>query len=263
MSPEDGAIIWDRSEFIGTALIDRPARRNALSATLCDELRRRLEENRDLRALVVGGAGDRAFCSGADLAQRAQDTGGISDGGGDTFRPAFDLLLREVVAFPAPVIAAVNGAALGAGMQLAVACDLRMVAPGAIFGIPAGRLGVLLSAVNVERLVGVVGQAMARDVLLTARVLDIDEAAAAGLVQRRADDAVLAAQAVAAEIAALAPLSVRGHKVMINRVAAASTLPDEDLRAFTELESVAFQSNDLQEGLAAFSEKRQPRFRGS
>src|SRR5262245_49061431 len=121
MSPDDGAIQWDRDEFVGTALIDRPARRNALSAPLCDELRDILEANRDLRAVVVGGMGDRAFCSGADLARRAEDTGGLSHGGGDTFRPAFNQLLREIVEFPAPVIAAVNGAALGAGMQLAVA----------------------------------------------------------------------------------------------------------------------------------------------
>ena len=188
-----------------------------------------LEANRDLRAVVVGGTGDRAFCSGADLAQRADDTGGISQGGGDTFRPAFDLLLREIVGFPAPVIAAVNGAALGAGMQLAVACDLRVVAPNATFGIPAGRLGVLLSAVNVERLVRAVGQPMARDILLTARVLDVDDAAALGLVQRRADDAVEGGRGLAAEIAALAPLSVRGLKTMLGRVDATSALSEIEL----------------------------------
>src|SRR4029079_14722956 len=99
-------------------------------------------------------------------------------------------VLCEIVQLPAPVMTAVNGAALGAGMQLAVACDLRVVAANATFGIPAGRLRVLLSAVNVERLVRVVGAAMARDVLLTARVLDVDDAAAVGLVQRRAEDAV-------------------------------------------------------------------------
>jgi enoyl-CoA hydratase/carnithine racemase len=263
MSPDEGAIRWDRSEFVGTALIDRPARRNALNAFLCDELRRHLEANRDLRALVIGGTGDRAFCAGADLAQRAGDTGGITRGGGDTFRPAFDQLLGEIVAFPTPVIAAVNGAALGAGMQLAVACDLRVVTHSASFGIPAGRLGVLLSAVNVERLVQLVGPAMARDLLFTARALDVQEAAAVDLVQRRADDAVAAAQALAHEIAVLAPLSVAGHKAMLNRVDDASSLCDEDLRLLAELELVAFQSADLQEGLAAFSEKREPRFTGT
>jgi len=263
MSPEDGAIQWDRDEFVGTALIDRPARRNALSAALCDEIRSNLEANRDLRAVVVSGTGDRAFCSGADLAQRAGDIGGIAHGGGDSFRPAFDRLLGEIVEFPAPVIAAVNGAALGAGMQLAVACDLRVVAPKATFGIPAGRLGVLLSAINVERLVRAVGPPMARDVLLTARVLDADEAAFVGLVQRSADDALVAAQELGAEIAALAPLSVRGHKMMLGRVDASSTLSSTELRSLAELELAAFESDDLQEGLAAFGDKRKPRFTGS
>ena len=263
MNPEDGAIRWDRSEFVGTALIDRPSRRNALNASLCDELRRLLDENRDLRAVVIGATGDRAFCSGADLAQRANDTGGLAHGGDDTFRPAFDVLLRGVVSFPAPVIAAVNGAALGAGMQLAVACDLRVVAPNATFGIPAGRLGVLLSAVNVERLARVVGPAMARDVLLTARVLDVDEAAEVGLVQRKADDALTAAKQLAAEIACFAPLSVRGHKTMLNEVDATSSLSADAVLALADLERAAFASDDLQEGLAAFSKKRRPRFMGT
>jgi enoyl-CoA hydratase len=263
MSPEGGTILWDRAGAVGTALIDRPARRNALNAALCEDLRGLLASNRDLRAVVIGGTGDRAFCSGADLVQRADETGGISGRGGDTFRPAFDLLLRELVDFPSPLVAAVNGAALGAGMQLAVACDLRVVAPKATFGIPAGRLGVLLSAVNVERLARVVGQPMARDVLLTARVLNAEEAAAVGLVQRTAKDAVEAAQELAADIAALAPLSVIGHKTMLNCVNAASSISDEEIRMLAELELAAFESNDLQEGLAAFSEKRRPQFTGT
>ena len=187
----------------------------------------------------------------------------MSHGGGDTFRPAFERLLDEIVGFPAPVIAAVNGAALGAGMQLAVACDLRVAAPNAMFGIPAGRLGVLISAINVQRLVQAVGQPIARDVLMTARTLDIDVASAAGFVQRRAEDAVAEAEALAQEIAGLAPLSISGHKSMLNRVAASSRLSESDLRDLAELERAAFASADLQEGLAAFSEKRAPELHGA
>ena len=96
MSP-DGQIVWDRDDHIGVALIDRPARRNALSAALCDALRVHLEGNRDLRVVVVGGAGDKAFCAGADLARRAEDTGGgLTHGGGDSFRPAFEQLLDAI-----------------------------------------------------------------------------------------------------------------------------------------------------------------------
>lgn len=255
---------WTVSGPVGVALIDRPERRNALSAELCDELAAHLSGDPDLGAVVVGGVGDRAFCAGADLGRRADDVGpgGLEHGGGDTFRPAFEALLDTIVGYPAPVIAAVNGAALGAGMQLAVACDLRVVAPHATFGIPAGRLGVLLSAANIRRLALLVGQAVARDVLLSARVLDVDEADRVGLVQRRAPDAVAGAQELAEQITTLAPLSVRGHKHALNVFAAAPPLNEVERTALARLEGEAFASRDLQEGLAAFSEKRPPRFEG-
>src|SRR5260221_5751794 len=182
---------WERADDVGVAIIDRPERRNALNAELCDELVGYLTESPGLRAAVVAGAGEKAFCAGADLGRRAADTaGGLEHGGGDTFRPAFERLVETIVDYQAPVLAGINGAALGAGMQLAVACDLRVVAPHATFGIPAARLGVLLSAPNIARLAGLVGQAMARDILLSARVLDIDEAARVGLWQARAPDAL-------------------------------------------------------------------------
>ena len=147
-------VLWEHVGDVGVAVIDRPERRNALNAELCEDILDRLDEAPDLRALVIGGSGDKAFCAGADLGRRAADTeGGLEHGGGDTFRPAFDTLLNAIVDYRAPVIAAVNGAALGAGMQLAVACDLRVAAPHATFGIPAARLGVLLSSVNIVRLV--------------------------------------------------------------------------------------------------------------
>jgi enoyl-CoA hydratase len=181
-------------------------------------------------------------------------------GGGDMFRPAFDRLLDAIVDYPAPVLAAVNGPAIGAGMQLAVACDLRIAAFGASFSIPAGRLGVFLSPANVQRLATLVGQGAARDLLLTARTLDADEAAAIGLVQRRVPNALDAALELAAEVAALAPLTVQGHKRALNLVAGG--VDAAALAEMRELEERAFASQDLREGLAAFAEKRAPRFEG-
>jgi enoyl-CoA hydratase/carnithine racemase len=255
-------IRWEREGAVGTAVIDRPERRNALSAELCDGLREHVEQSADLRAVVISGAGEKAFCAGADLGRRATEVGGLEHGGGDSFRPAFEALLDAIVASPAPVIAAVNGAALGAGMQLAVACDLRVVAPHATFGIPAARLGVLLSGSNIGRLATLVGQAAARDLLLTARVFDVEDATNVGLVQRVADDALMAARELANDIAALAPLTIAGHKRALNLVAEEQAL-SVDLRAEVKrLETDAFASADLQEGLTAFAEKRSPRFEG-
>jgi enoyl-CoA hydratase len=120
----------------------------------------------------------------------------------------------------------------------------------------------MLSASNIQRLGVLVGQAAARDILLTARLLDIDEADRIGLVQRRGLDAVEAAKGLAQEIAGLAPLSVRGHKQALGLVAGSGTLSEEDRALIAELEVGAFESEDLQEGLTAFGEKRAPRFKG-
>jgi enoyl-CoA hydratase len=248
-------------EHVGVATIDRPDRRNALNAELCDELRGHLEASHALRTVVLTGEGA-AFCAGADILRRAQDTGGLEHGGGDTFRPAFERVLDAIVDHPAPVIAAVNGAALGAGMQLAVACDLRVVVPTAKVGIPAAKLGVLLSAANIRRLAVLVGQGAARDVLLSARVLTGDELVQIGFTQRVASDALASALELAKDVAQLAPLSVQGHKRALNLVADATALGDGALAAIRALEESAFASADLQEGLAAFAEKRAPRFTG-
>jgi len=248
-------------EHVGLATIDRPESRNALNAELCDELRGHLEQSHGLRAVVLTGEGV-AFCAGADIIRRAQDTGGLEHGGGDTFRPAFELVLDAIVEHPAPVIAAVNGAALGAGMQLAAACDLRVVAPNAKIGIPAAKLGVLLSAPNIARLAVLVGQGAARDILLTGRTITVDEAREIGFAQRVSDDALATALEIAGGIAQLAPLSVQGHKHALNLVAGASALDDATVAEIRALEEGAFSSADLQEGLAAFGEKRPPRFEG-
>jgi enoyl-CoA hydratase/carnithine racemase len=251
------AIRWETRGRIGVATIDRPEKRNALSADLCRQLHGHLDADPSLRAVVITGAGEKAFCAGADLAVRTAETESASD---DSFNPPFEAMLEAVVAYPAPVIAAVNGHAIGAGMQLAVACDVRVVAPNATFGIPAGKLGVFLSPENIARLATLVGQGAARDILLTARSYDADEAAAIGLVQRRADDALAAALELAEQIAALAPLTVQGSKRALHLVAGALT--DATLTELRALQDRAFGSDDLREGLAAFSEKRPPDFEG-
>jgi enoyl-CoA hydratase/carnithine racemase len=256
------SIRWERDGTFGVVVIHRPDRRNALSAELCTELREQLEQAPDLRAVVISGSGDKAFCAGADISRRATDVGGLEHGGGDTFRPAFEALLDAIVAYRAPVIAAVNGAALGAGMQLAVACDVRVVAPHATFGIPAARLGVLLSTANIQRLATLVGQAAARDLLLTARVLNAEEAEKVGLVQRSADNALEAARELAGEVRELAPLTIAGHKRALNLVDESRALSQHMRDEIEQLEEEAFASADLREGLAAFAEKRPPRFEG-
>lgn len=226
--------------------MDRPERRNALDAEACDALTAALDVHVDAgaRVIVVTGAGGH-FCAGADLS-------GVE---GDDFRVALRRMLDRLVEIPIPVIAAVEGAALGAGTQVAIAADLRVATPDARFGIPAAKLGLMVDHWTVQRLALLAGHGPARAMLLAASEVDGATAAAQGFVQRLGilDDAL----AWAEEIAALAPLTIAGHKASLNRIEPA--LSDPDVRAAWER---AWGSEDLVEGMAAFRERRPPVFRG-
>jgi enoyl-CoA hydratase len=175
---------------------------------------------------------------------------------------SFATVLRQalgaLVDAPVPTIAAVQGAALGAGTQLAIACDLRVAEPGARFGIPAGKLGLMVDQWTVRRLALSAGHGPARAMLLAAEELDGEAAHRLGLVQRLGTPARDAALDWAEQIAALAPLSVAGHKLALN--ALEQKLDDDPAvsAAFTR----AWGSADLVEGMAARTERRPPDFRG-
>jgi enoyl-CoA hydratase len=224
---------------VAVVTIDRPERRNAVDHATLEALATALAEApADLRVLVLTGAGGH-FCAGADLTA-------VEDAG-------FTALLRTVLdglrLAPFVTLAAADGAALGAGTQLAVACDLRVATAQASFGIPAGRLGLAVDDWTVERLARLAGHGPARAMLLAAEVLKGDEAHRLGFVQRLGtlDDAL----AWADDIAALAPLTLRAHKAALERPAEAAAA-----------RRAAWASDDLREGLAAFRERRRPRFHG-
>ena len=225
----------------GTAIltIDRPDRRNALDLATCRRLTAELEAAAELgaRAVVLTGAGAH-FCAGADLSLVH----------GAEFGAALRRLLEAITETTVPVIAAVRGAALGAGTQLAIACDLRVVEPTARFGIPAAKLGLMVDQWTVARLSQVAGHATAQAMLLAAAEIDADAALRLGFAQRGGD--LQGARDWAEEIAALAPLTLKGHKAMLNGAT--------DTTAY----QAAWASHDAQEGLAAFRERRRPQFEG-
>lgn len=234
------------AEHVTVLTIDRPARRNAVDLDTVTALGDRLTEARatGTRVVVLTGAGGQ-FCAGADL--RGVD--------GDVFVATLNralFLLRD----PASVtIAAIDGAALGAGAQFAVSCDLRVATPTARFGVPAARLGLAVDHETIRRLAAFAGEGVARSMLLACEELDGAAAHRLGLVQRLGgfDDAV----AWAREVAGLAPLTLAAHKLGLERLAA----PVDD-PGYADARRRAWGSEDLQEGLAAFRERRPPVFRG-
>ena len=233
-------------ERVAVLTLNRPEKRNAVDTQACLDLAAAVDDavEQGARALVLAGAGTN-FCSGADL------TGVESDGFVATLYRTLDTL-KDV---PICTVAAVHGAALGAGTQLAIACDLRVVAPDARFGIPAAKLGLMTDHWTAQRLALLAGPGPARAVLLACEELDGAAAHRIGLVQRVGvlDEAM----AWAAEIAALAPLTVTAHKLGLERIAERADDPD-----FAAARLRAWRSADLQEGLDAFRTRRQPQFRG-
>lgn len=260
--PDSGDVAVEVGDRVATLTLSRPSRRNALSVAMTRRFHDaldRVEADTALRAVVVAGEPP-AFCAGADFG----DFDETSDRGG--FLPLFQDLLERMAHFRVPFVAAVAGPALGAGCQILAACDLRVVAADARIGIPAARIGLQLDIVNLNRLVCEFGPAAARRLLLTGEPVDGNEAAALGFVHEvlPAGDVLTRATEWARVVAARAPLSVTGHKAAIQSVVDGWWLGESaaDHARHRDASEAVYASADLREGLAAFAEKRAPRFEG-
>jgi enoyl-CoA hydratase/carnithine racemase len=257
---DEGIDVTRVSPGVARITLDRPASHNALTPSMLGILHETVggAEAGDLRALVVVGRGP-SFCSG-------YDTRGLADGAGSA-RSVLESALRAVEETPVPVIAAVRGHCIGAGLDLALACDLRLASPTARFAMPPAKLGVVYPPAGLRRLVQAVGPSWARYLLYSAEPVDHQTAATIGLVQRSVgdealdDEAMTLAQTIAGQ---RAPLSVRGAKRIIRAILDAD--PGEDLDRSPELDRLideALGSHDLKEALEARAERRPPRFTGS
>lgn len=232
--------------------LHRPEKRNALSAPLRRALLDALSKDRDdpdTRVVVLRGAGDKAFAAGADIDELAA-------------RTAFEQrrfispphVYSAIVAHPKPVIAALNGHALGAGLELAMACDLRVCAPGAKLGQPEINLGILPGGGGTQRLPRLIGVGRASRMVLTGEPIDAATALAWGLVDEVADDAVARAKELALAMSAKSPTALRLAKEALR---ASEELPlHEGLEREIGLFTLAFQSREAKEGIAAFRAKK-------
>lgn len=241
----------DSATGVVVLTLDRPERRNAVDLPTLHALRdAQLGTAADARVVVLTGAPP-AFCAGADL-------NGVDD---QEFAAALSAVLTGFTELPGVVLAAVDGPALGAGTQLAVACDLRIASPRARFGIPAARLGLAVDRWTVDRLVDDLGASTARAMLLAAETFGAEDLHRAGAVHRlgHLDDAL----AWAGELARLAPLSIRAHKVALRGAPTGGGRDERADAAFETARAAAWASADAVEGRTAFLEKRPAAFTGS
>ncbi|MGQ4598420.1 enoyl-CoA hydratase-related protein [Nocardia sp. R6R-6] len=250
-------LIVEDNDGVALVTVNRPAVRNAISQEVQADLRSalaQLHDDAEVRAVVFTGAGGRAFVAGADI-QRLRDYTKQT-----ALQSRMQRLFDDIEAFEKPTIAAVNGFALGGGCELAMACDIRIAAQSARFGLPETGLAILPGAGGTQRLTRLVGLGQAFDMILTGRIVSASEALSMGLVSRVVgdDDLLAVAHEVATTISAKGPLAVRLAKLVMR------TGADVDQRSGLVVERLAqallYESEDKREGVEAFLSKRSPTF---
>jgi len=246
---------------IVTVTLNRPDARNALNRALLEELRRVLaavSNRRDVRAVILTGAGDKAFCAGADLRERLN----MPEDQVRAFIPLIRGAITDVERVGCPVIGAVNGVAFGGGMELLLSCDIRIASTSAQMGLTEVSLGIIPGAGGTQRLPRIVGLARAKELIFTARRLSSEEALAYGLVNRvvAPEKLMTAALEMAAEIAKNGPIAVQQAKFAMDM---GFGMPiDAGLAMEWKCYEQVLHTEDRKEGLKAFSEKRPPVYQG-
>lgn len=254
-------LIVEVRDHIARVTINRPSARNALSKATNEELlsvAAQLGKDSDVRAVVLRGSGDKSFCAGADLKERkgvsAEETGPYVD--------AISGAINAWSRIPQPTLAVVNGFAFGGGMELAIACDLRIASDNALFGLTEVRLGIMPGAGGTQRLPRLIGVAAAKELILLGNRIDAARALELGLVSSVVPSAELDAKvdSILAELLLCAPRSTRMAKEAIDRGIEVGI--DEGLRIERACYEQTLFTDDRNEGLLAFAEKRPPNYQG-
>ncbi len=252
---------YELADAIASVTINRPEKNNAISMEMRADFRALADElyaNEAVRVIVITGTG-KTFCVGADVSTFDPDWNT------PTFRANTRLLtsfFNDLEALEKPVIAAINGTCVGGGLELALACDLRLAARSARFGLPENNLGLIPGIGGCSRLVKLVGFGRAKELVLTAEIITAEDAHRYGLVNRVVEDAELGteARALAARLAARAPQALGIAKRVIGNCVSADLQTARTLESFGQ--SILIKTRDHREGLTAFREKRRPKFEG-
>ncbi|MDX6613614.1 MAG: enoyl-CoA hydratase [Blastocatellia bacterium] len=253
-------LLVERRGPVGIVTINRPDKRNALNIKTREEgavVLEQLQDDDNIRVVVITGAGDKAFIAGADIGEFAGRTA-LTQRAVMLGRSLF----TAIDVFPKPVIAMINGYCLGGGCELALACDLRIASDTASFGQPEINLGIIPGGGGTQRLTRLIGEGKAMEMILTGAIIDAPTALNLGLVNHvvAADQLEAKTMELANRIAEKSPIALRMAKEAV-KLASRSNL-DEGLRREVDLFALCFSSADKDEGVGAFLEKRKPNFTG-
>lgn len=254
-------VIYERRDSVAFVQLNRPEKFNSLTREIIvvlSDLFKQFAAQSDLRAVILTGTGERAFCAGTDISELA----GLDEGEALQASKRGQALCDLIERCPVPVIAAVNGLAVGGGCELALACHIRVAVKAARFSLPEAKLGIIPGYGGTQRLPREIGQARALEIMLAGRELSADEALKIGLVNKVTDAAGLLkeAESLANDIARLAPLAIRACLEAVTR---GLELPlEEGLALEAQLFADLFATADVREGTSAFLEKRSPVFKG-
>jgi enoyl-CoA hydratase/carnithine racemase len=260
-----GKLLLDSpAEAVVRIRISNPERRNALDHEILDTLAEtlpRLDHGIETRCVLITGAPP-AFSAGYDLTSIPSDT--FERDAEALVAHPFHAAMEALAAHPWPTVAAINGHCLGGGLELAVTCDLRICARGAKLGMPPAKLGLVYSHTGLRKFLDTLGLARTKELFLTGRNFSAERAERIGLVHETVDEEGFdeTAVALAAEIAANAPLSMRGNKSAIETLNANPVLSEQQEGGLIALRESCFSSADLREGIGAFAEKRKPNWKG-
>ncbi len=250
----------DRHGPIAVLTVNRPRALNALNAETLGEISAAVDmivEDAEVGALIITGGGDRAFAAGADITEFKALDGVYA---GRELSLAGQDVMHQIATLPIPVIAAINGFALGAGLELALACDIRVASTRAKLGMPEVTLGLLPGFGGTQRLSRLIGAGRALDLMLTARQVEAEEALTMGLVNYVADDALSKAREVAEAVLKNAPIALSLVKEAVRR--GLDTTLDAGLEVEADLFGLLVATKDFGEGVDAFLNKRRAEFQG-